>query len=70
MNAKVLVRFNGLKEGRIFEAGETFEGSSERIEELVKKGFIEAPKKAPKKEAPKEVQKEAPKAKASKKEED
>lgn len=47
---KVIKRFRDKHTKKLYNIGDKFEGSKERVEELQKLGFLEKPKKTTKKE--------------------
>lgn len=47
--AKVIKRFRDKNTKKIYNVGEQYNGTPERIKELQEKGFLEKPKKAAKK---------------------
>lgn len=46
---KVIKRFRDKETKKVYNVGEKYEGTSERIKELQEKGFLEKPKKVSKK---------------------
>lgn len=47
--SKVIKRFRDKETKKVYNVGEKYEGTAERIKELQEKGFLEKPKKATKK---------------------